>query len=487
MEQILTKYGYFLGFLDSRIGGRPENQDSFGYVETPDGLLVIVCDGMGGGPGGKTASSTVVEVVKQSIIDSSHHHKKREDALKIAIERAHDVLLNKMQENPSLKGMGTTIAALYINSDSAVLLHIGDSRIYKLRGGERIFRTQDHSMVGEMVRNGTLTEEQARLSAQSNIITRAIGIDGRNLPDISVVPFEKGDRFVLCSDGIWGSMPEPQLIKCFSEHRSISNIVESLSTKVDSIGRDKGNTHDNLTLAIVETKIDSKLKENMNRKAKIIIGAVGLLLVVSLIFNMFQSCSTSKNLSRENEIEELKTALQEKDSEIQAWKDSVGILKQRELQLKDEVKRNKEIIKRNSDLERRMDGLDSEMKSLQQKQREVHEEKENNKEKVSTSSKTSPSFEETKKGIVNILRELTTLKAENDGALRTQIMKRKEKIDGLLKLLKSKYPDKTDTIDKIQKAIVWKDIDHHMAPNGELTRSGKTKVNKIIDNLNSIK
>lgn len=486
MEQILTKYP-FSGFLESRIGGRSENQDSFGYIETPDGLLVIVCDGMGGGPGGKTASSTVVEVVRQSVLESSNLHKSREDALKIAVERAHEVLLNKMQEFPSLKGMGTTIAALYINNESAVLLHIGDSRLYKIRGSEKVFRTQDHSMVGEMVRNGTLTEEQARLSAQANIITRAIGIDGKNKPDIDIIPFEKGDRFVLCSDGIWGAMPEAQLIKCFSERRSLANIVESISNKVDAMGHDKGNHHDNLTLAMVETKIDSKLKEKMNRKAKIIIGAVGLLLVVSLIFNMVQSCSKSKNLSRENEIEELETALQDKNTEIQAWKDSVEILKQMEVQLKDEVKRNKETIKRNSDLERRMDGLDSEMKSLQQKQKEVHEEKENNTEKVSASSKRSSSFEDTKKSLVKILEELKTLKEGNLSALKTQTINRKNKIDNLLKSLKVNCPDKKDAIDQIHKVIVWDKIDRYMLPTGELTTSGKKEVDNMINKLNSIK
>ena len=442
MEQILTKYP-FSGFLESRIGGRSENQDSFGYIETPDGLLVIVCDGMGGGPGGKTASSTVVEVVRQSVLESSNLHKSREDALKIAVERAHEVLLNKMQEFPSLKGMGTTIAALYINNESAVLLHIGDSRLYKIRGSEKVFRTQDHSMVGEMVRNGTLTEEQARLSAQANIITRAIGIDGKSQADIDIIPFEKGDRFVLCSDGIWGAMPEVQLIKHFSERRSLANIVESISNKVDAMGRDKGNHHDNLTLAMIETKIDSKLKEKMNRKAKMIIGTVGILLIVSLIFNMVQSCSKSKEMSRENEIEELEVTIQKKDSEIQAWKDSVDQFKQKEEKIEDKELENEKLIQQNLELKQRIEQLHSDLQKTPKK---------NEEHKTTPTPSNEPetsSFNSELNLIIKLMKDLLGINGSNELACVKSVAGKQKEITTKLEALKRKNPDKKEKLDEL--------------------------------------
>lgn len=476
MEQILTKYP-FSGFLETRIGGRPENQDSFGYIETPDGLLVIVCDGMGGGPGGKTASSITVEVVKQSVLESSHLHQSREEALKLAVERAHVALLNKMQEVPALRGMGTTIAALYINHESAVVLHIGDSRIYKLRDATKVFRTQDHSMVGDMVRGGTLTEEQARLSAQANIITRAIGIDGKSIPDFDIVPYEKGDRFVLCSDGIWGAMPEPQLIKHFSEHRSLANIVESLSNKVDSLGRDKGNHHDNLTLAMVETKIDSKLKEKMNRKAKMIIGAVGLLLIVSVIFNMIQSCSNSKNLSRANEIEELETTLKQKDSEIQAWKDSVEEVKQREVQLMKEMNKIRDEIRRNKYLEQRMDGLDSLLNNLQKQQSR------NYRGNDSSSSSAISDFDKALQEIIKGLQGLLQLNEKDESALKTQIEKKKKVINGELDKMGKEFPDRKQSIVAIKSTIDWEKINKYRGQDGRLTQSGQHQINEMISKI----
>ncbi len=442
MEQILTKYP-FPGFLESRIGGRPENQDSFGYIETPDGLLVIVCDGMGGGPGGKTASSIAVEVIKQSVLESSYLHQSREEALKLAVERAHVALLNKMQEVPALKGMGTTIAALYINNESAVILHIGDSRIYKLRDGTKVFRTQDHSMVGDMVRNGTLTEEQARLSAQANIITRAIGIDGKSQADIDIIPFEKGDRFVLCSDGIWGAMPEVQLIKHFSERRSLANIVESMSNKVDAMGRDKGNHHDNLTLAMIETKIDSKLKEKMNRKAKMIIGAVGILLIVSLIFNMVQSCSKSKEMSRENEIEELEVTIQKKDSEIQAWKDSVEQFKQKEEKIEEKESENEKLIQQNLELKQRIEQLHSDLQKTPQK---------NEEHKTTPTPSNGPdtsSFNGELNLIIKLMKDLMGINGSSEQACVKSVAGKQKEITTKLEALKRKNPDKKEKLDEL--------------------------------------
>lgn len=90
----------------------------------------------------------------------------------------------------------------------ATIAHVGDSRVYQFRGRTKIFRTFDHSMVFDLVKQKVITEEQARLSAQSNVITRALGIK----PDLEVEilerPFEAGDRFLLCTDGIHGSIEE---------------------------------------------------------------------------------------------------------------------------------------------------------------------------------------------------------------------------------------------------------------------------------------
>ncbi len=279
-------------FAESRIGGRPENQDSYGWKKTKLGYLVAVCDGMGGGPGGKTASTIAVQEILEGVSEAMGDEAVANVIIK-AIRRANMSIIEKGNENTALKGMGSTATVLLLSEKSAFVAHVGDSRVYQLRGQSKVFRTFDHSMVFEMVAQGVITEEQARLSAQSNVITRALGIQ----PDVEVevheVPYERGDRFVLCTDGIHGTMPEKDLIKMLSDKkRKLGAMVDDVATYVDNLGRSSGGGHDNLTLAVVEMNINSKMKTKMTRQAKTIIGGLLALIIISVILNFVQ-CSNA--------------------------------------------------------------------------------------------------------------------------------------------------------------------------------------------------
>ena len=199
--------GKTLGFIDSRIGGRKENQDSAGLKETKLGYLVVVCDGMGGMQGGSVASQLAVQTILETVASADKQSNPSMTLIK-AIRNANMAIIEEGQNNPNLQGMGTTVTALLLTPYSALTAYVGDSRIYQLRKGKKVFRTFDHSMVFEMVRKKVISEEQARLSAQSNVILKALGIT----PDIEVEieerPYLKGDRFILCTDGFWGAMPE---------------------------------------------------------------------------------------------------------------------------------------------------------------------------------------------------------------------------------------------------------------------------------------
>ena len=240
MESVKTKkYSkYYRGFIDSRIGGRAENQDTWGYMETKTGLLITVCDGMGGAAGGKTASLIAVSEIFRGVEESD-----AQDTpvmiLQKAIRRANLAIIQKASEDPSLKGMGTTVTALLLNQQSAILAHAGDSRIYQFRGKSKVFRTFDHSMVFDLVKQKVITEEQARLSAQSNVINRALGIKPDIEVDIEERAYEAGDRFLLCTDGVCGAFPEEKLIHLVTG-KNFPLVLESLMTKVDSIGNDTG-------------------------------------------------------------------------------------------------------------------------------------------------------------------------------------------------------------------------------------------------------
>ena len=298
-----------IGFAESRVGGRPENQDSYGAKETRLGFLVTVCDGMGGGPGGRTASTIAVREIIEGVEEASKEETIPNILIK-AVRRANMAIIAAGNETPSLKGMGSTATVLLINEHAAYIAHVGDSRVYQFRGHKKIFRTFDHSMVFDLVKQGVITEEQARLSAQSNIITRALGIQPDVEVDVVEVPYEKGDRFMLCSDGIHGTMPEAELIKkATSRKQVLGALTDDIATAVDNNGRTAGGGHDNLTLALVETKKNSKLKKPMSKTNKLTLLILTLVCVISICFNVIQCNGKSASDSNTAELEALRSQL----------------------------------------------------------------------------------------------------------------------------------------------------------------------------------
>ena len=322
----------FVGFAESRIGGRPENQDSYGFKETKLGFLLTVCDGMGGGPGGKTASTIAVTEIIAGVEESNEDEEVANILIK-AVRRANMAILEAGNQNPPLQGMGSTATVLLLSEKSAYIAYVGDSRVYQIRGGKKAFRTFDHSMVFELVKQKVITEEQARLSAQSNVITRALGMKPDLEVDVLERSYDKGDRFVLCSDGIHGSMPEKELLKLVANRRSsLGAVVDDIATYVDNLGRSNGGNHDNLTLAIIETKINSKLKEKMSRLAKNLILALSILCVASVALNFYQGCNarTSSCPVDSTATKQQKTQVLQKDSTTKAPQDSIKQLNKKQ-------------------------------------------------------------------------------------------------------------------------------------------------------------
>lgn len=284
----------FVGFAESRIGGRSENQDSYGYKDTRLGFLITVCDGMGGGPGGKTASTIAVNEIIAGVEESSEDEEVTNILIK-AVRRANMAVIEAGSQNQSLLGMGSTATVLLLSEKSAFAAYVGDSRIYQISGNRKVFRTFDHSMVFDLVKQKVITEEQARLSAQSNVITRALGMKPDLEVDVIERPYSKGDRFVLCSDGIHGSMPEKELVKMLSNRKvSLGAVVDDIATCVDNMGRSRGGRHDNLTLAIVETKNNSKLRPTMSKQIKNTLLILAVVCIISIIGNIVQATSSKE-------------------------------------------------------------------------------------------------------------------------------------------------------------------------------------------------
>lgn len=249
------------------IGGRKENQDSFGGSCVGDNVVLTVCDGMGGMNGGQTASKIakieIVETMVETPVDEWN-----EEAVRKAVIAANEAVYQRALHEPALRGMGTTATVLLLTPEAAYLTHIGDSRIYLLRNGKKVFRTFDHSKVFEMVEQKILTEEQARCSSFSNIITQALGIRPEVKPKVEKIPYKKGDRFILCCDGIWNCEPENVIIDYFKSERHTDKEVDFLTEKVNGIGIANGGNHDNLTAIVADMNINSKFQHSPIDKIK---------------------------------------------------------------------------------------------------------------------------------------------------------------------------------------------------------------------------
>lgn len=186
---------------------RENNEDKFEYYLPEDdamvaarGLTFLVCDGMGGHAAGQIAS----ELAAKTFIDVYLHHPSEdpETAMQSAVSAANRFVVDVGRSVPARRGMGTTLSALILLQDRAYTCQVGDSRVYRLRGGEMKMLTLDHTWVEEAIRSGVLTPEEAETHPYKHVLTRAIGSDGDIAADVNSDTLEVGDTYLLCSDGL---------------------------------------------------------------------------------------------------------------------------------------------------------------------------------------------------------------------------------------------------------------------------------------------
>lgn len=288
-------------YIKDNIGGRKEQQDFAGSLRTTDGLLVVVCDGMGGARGGALAARMAVTIVLDQFKKSSNIS--AVNFLSKAIQIANNEIYTRSVDDPEYKGMGTTITALLLQEEKATIAHVGDSRVYQLRGNtfgkklNTIFRTTDHSKVFELVKRGILTEEQARTSEESNVILRALGIKPRVEIDIQDnIPYKKNDIFLLCTDGICGAVPEKLMIELLSKKGELKIRLNNLVDSINRIGFENGGGHDNMTAAFVECLNPSLLKAPFNKSSILKPLAIAASLAIIVFISIFLYTSYNESL-----------------------------------------------------------------------------------------------------------------------------------------------------------------------------------------------
>ena len=209
---------------------RASNQDAL--IEGR--MLWGVADGMGGHNGGETASAGARDGLLKALEDKEPSP----EALREGVTEVNSQLFKQQREDPALSGMGTTLTVMWMSDHFVYLGHVGDSRAYLMRDGKFRQVTDDHSLVAELFRMGQLTREQAANHPMRNVITRAVGTEERIETDLIVEERRKGDLWLICSDGLYGMVPDEQIEATLAAYRPKKAADRLMKMALEAGGRD---------------------------------------------------------------------------------------------------------------------------------------------------------------------------------------------------------------------------------------------------------
>lgn len=238
---------------------RSNNEDAFAMV--PQMNLYVLSDGMGGQAAGEVASKLAVETITGSLKQASEAGQKVvygddnpnvsefTNQLASAIRLSNQAIRETAKKHASQRDMGATIVTSWMQGQVMSIAHVGDSRIYLLRGEEMKQLTEDHSLVMEQVRRGLISREEAERSEMQNIIVRALGAEDSVNVDVDEVFLMPGDFVVLCSDGLTKMLPDEGIARVIRETSSPQEAADRL---VDIANENGG--EDNVTVIVVQVK-----------------------------------------------------------------------------------------------------------------------------------------------------------------------------------------------------------------------------------------
>ena len=235
---------------------RDHNEDAIG--SQPEIGLWVLADGMGGYNAGEVASGiavkTIIDLVTQACkrekrgeVESGTGYMRQTIVLRDAVHRANKVINQTAQSQPQCEGMGTTLVASLFYDNRVSIAHVGDSRMYRLRGNRFEQITMDHSLLQELVDRGFYSQEEAQRSTNRNYVTRALGVETNVEVEVQEIDVQKGDYFLMCSDGL------PDMVEDEDIHLTIStfsNDVRTVGEQLIKLTNDNGG-RDNVSVILV--------------------------------------------------------------------------------------------------------------------------------------------------------------------------------------------------------------------------------------------
>lgn len=218
----------------SDIGLKRENNQDYMFASSEsDFPIFLVADGMGGHKAGDIASSMAVKSIVE-FIDENKDKLKNPDKIKRyikkAIDQANDEIFIRSLDSPEFNGMGTTLTMAYIEDKTLYIGHVGDSRAYLIREGMIIQITDDHTLVNELIRNGSIGKDEAKDHPQRNVITRALGTSYKIKSDVFSKDITNKDILILCSDGLTNMIEEDVILRVIEKYdkKDMDNICHIL-------------------------------------------------------------------------------------------------------------------------------------------------------------------------------------------------------------------------------------------------------------------
>jgi protein phosphatase len=242
---------------------RVHNEDSF-RIDSKRGLFVVA-DGMGGHAGGEVASALAVETVFKILLGCKGGKAEscNAEALQTAMELANHAIYQDAHIHTERKGMGTTLTCMCLDRCQFYFGHVGDSRIYRLRGCELTQLTRDHTWVDMQVRAGVLSQQEAEHARMRHVLVKSLGTQPEIEPDIVLVDVEPKDRFLLCSDGLSNLVAHNDLRNILAGYGTLAEIARRLIEKANALGG-----RDNITAIVIDCydkKWKSIIKSAINR------------------------------------------------------------------------------------------------------------------------------------------------------------------------------------------------------------------------------
>jgi protein phosphatase len=234
----------FSVYQQSHIGGRKVNQDRMGYSYTREALLLVLADGMGGHQRGEVAASIALQTMSSLFrSQATPYVKKPERFLEEAFQRAHEEIQRYAREHGMPDNPRTTIVACLVQHNCAVWAHCGDSRLYWLRRGQILARTRDHSHIEHLIAKGLADPSERATHPDRNKLYSCLGASTPPKVELSrQASLEPGDVLLLCSDGLWGILPDTEIVHQLSTHTIVQAVPDMIGMATAIAGPRGDNT-----------------------------------------------------------------------------------------------------------------------------------------------------------------------------------------------------------------------------------------------------